>query len=61
MTEERLNGESTAEAFYAKTTCNQLQLDLYTNFKHTHSAPAYTVGEGVGEAVGDLIAFSDVM
>ena len=36
-------------------------LDLYTNFKHSHSAPAYTVGEGVGEAVGDLIAFSDVM
>ena len=34
-----------------------ISLDLYTNFKHSHSAPAHTVGEGVG----DFITCSDVM
>ena len=36
---------------------NSPSLDLYANFKHSHSAPAYTVGEGVG----DLITYSEVM
>ena len=25
-------------------------LDLYTKFKHSHSAPAYTVGEGMRDS-----------